>query len=98
MNKTGRKNLFDNYVASLQEPGEGFEFPSLQEANEALQESISKRTLKSSYEIRNQIEDIEFFLQEKRPHLLNELVTFKMAFIQSSNKETKQSSIKDYFK
>ena len=83
--------MFDNYVASVHEQDEEFEFLSLHEADEALQESISKRTPKSANEIRSQLEDIEFFLQEKRPTILREFAVFKMAFIQSTNKEKKQS-------
>ncbi len=91
-----KQELLDNYVASRDE---AFDSEAVEEAQTTVREIAqeAKLVLKSNSEIRQSIDEMEYFLTEKNPSSLKAFKAFKTAFIESSNKEKTQTTITQYF-
>jgi hypothetical protein len=53
--------------------------------------------VKSRKEMRESLEEWEFYLSEKNTSIMKEFKAFKAAFIQNSNKEKVQTTLFKYF-
>lgn len=76
---------------------DNFEFPTPEEADLMIEQLQQQRAPKSKAEIRQYIDEIEYYLQEKNVASLKDFSTFKSTFIDNSNKEKNQPTILSYF-
>jgi hypothetical protein len=101
--ETWEQELLDNYISEREEAVAAADAPNVptpEEADEWMEEveAASNKIPKSKQEIREYLNEIEFFLAEKYPLIIPDFVQLRSAYLDVSNKETKQSSILNYFK
>jgi hypothetical protein len=90
------QELLDNYIANHDD---AFDFQAIEEAQATVKEIAQKAklVLKSKSEMRQSIDEMEYFLTEKNPSVLTAFRAFKTAFIESSNKAKTQRTITQFF-